>query len=252
MNLPTQLALVAVPEPDTQNRFSSTKGSGPEAIYRLQDPASNAVWGFVAVDNSQRGPGLGGIRLATNLSQLEVQRLARSMTLKNAAAGLPYGGGKSGLIVDPCLLADSPQPRAALFDLFAEALYPLQTYITAPDMGTNEQDIQRIYEFNSKKLHTTEHQRGGAGRPPAQGGIPIDEWGLTAHGLVSAVRSLGPLLGDFSIDGANVVVQGYGNVGAPTADKLSRLGAKVVVTTFRVHVQVGRMAGLCRGPAHIK
>ena len=228
MKLPAQLILVAVPEPDQQNRFSAAKGSGPEAIYKLQDPERNTVWGFVVVDNTQRGPGLGGIRLAPDLSQLEVQRLARSMTLKNAAAGLPYGGGKSGLIVDPSLLADEPQVRANLFDLFAEALYPLHTYIAAPDMGTNEQDIQRIYEFNCKQSNSTEHQRGGAGRPPANGGIPIDEWGLTAHGLVSAVVSLEHLLPNFKIEGAKVVIQGYGNVGAPTANKLSRRGSKVI------------------------
>jgi len=243
MKLPAQLTLVAFPESDQQNRFSTTKGSGPEAIYRLQDPARDTVWGFVVVDNTQRGPGLGGIRLAPDLSQLEVQRLARSMTLKNAAAGLPYGGGKSGLIVDPSLLADAPHARAALFDLFAEALYPLPTYISAPDMGTNEQDIQRIYEFNYKQSNSTEHQRGGAGRPPAKGGIPIDEWGLTAHGLVSAAVSLEHLLPDFSIDGATVVIQGYGNVGAPTANKLSRRGAKVVGASD-IHAGLWRPQGL--------
>lgn len=73
---------------------------GPAKVLYLHDShcGLNAV---VVVDNVARGPALGGIRMVPDVTLYEIFRLARAMTLKNAAAGLPHGGGKAGIMADP-------------------------------------------------------------------------------------------------------------------------------------------------------
>lgn len=241
--LPNQFVLEILPEKSTSGRFSECDEFPPEQRIRLNDPKTGRTWGFVVVDNTLRGPGLGGIRMASDLTLLEVSRLARAMTLKNSVACLPFGGGKSGLVVDPLYFQAQPNLKRDLIGLFAEALFKINTYIPAPDMGTNETDIQQIYESFSEKLGTENHLRGGAGRPPEKGGIPIDEWGLTAHGLFAAAKTLEQQEGGFPIKNARVVIQGYGNVGSWTATKLHRAGA-VIVGASDIHAALWNPKGL--------
>ena len=224
-------------------RFSSYDEYAPEQRIRLSDQATGQIWGFVVVDNTVRGPGLGGIRMASDLTLLEVSRLARAMTLKNSAACLPLGGGKSGLTIDPVIFQAHPHLKRKLINLFADALFKIDAYISAPDMGTNEIDVQQIYENFSKKLGTFNHMRGGAGRPPEKGGIPIDDWGLTAHGLFTAAKTMECLEGGFPIKNARVVIQGYGNVGSWTATKLHCAGA-VIVGASDIHSALWNPNGL--------
>jgi glutamate dehydrogenase (NAD(P)+) len=226
--LPQKLVLDPCDPTDETDRFPSNNDSAPEQLIRVVDPATGDVWGFVVVDDSRRGPGLGGIRMAVDVTLGEVRRLARAMTLKNSAANLPFGGGKAGIVCDPVMMSLNPGMKRDLIGIFAEALFPIEQYIPAPDMGTNETDIQQIYEYYSKRLGTHQHMRGGASRPPDKGGIPIDEWGLTSHSLFAAVRTVEELEPDFKLAGASVVIQGYGNVGSVTASKLSDVG--VVIT----------------------
>jgi len=207
------------------------------------DPADGDIWGFVVVDDTRRGPGLGGIRMAPDVTLGEVRRLARAMTLKNSAANLPFGGGKAGIVCDPVMMALNPGMKRDLIGLFAEALFFVEQYIPAPDMGTNETDIQQIYEYFSGQLGTRQHMRGGASRPPDKGGIPIDEWGLTAHSLFAAVRTVEELEPDFKLKGAQVVIQGYGNVGSVTASKLSDVGA-VITGASDIHGALWHPEGL--------
>jgi glutamate dehydrogenase/leucine dehydrogenase len=165
------------------------------------------------------------------------------MTLKNSAANLPFGGGKAGIVCDPVLMAHNPGMKRDLIGLFAEALFIVDNYIPAPDMGTNETDIQQIYEYFSERLGTPQHMRGGASRPPDKGGIPIDEWGLTAHSLFAAIRTVEELEPDFKLNGTQVVIQGYGNVGSVTASKLSEVGA-VITGASDVHGALWHPQGL--------
>ena len=228
LDLPNQFDLEILSEKLTSGRFSVDDENSPEQRICLKDPKTGKTWGFVVIDNTRRGPGLGGIRMAPGVTLMEVSRLARAMTLKNSAACLPFGGGKSGLNVDPLVFLAEPNLKRDLIGLFAEALFKIKTYIPAPDMGTNEDDIQQIYEYFSEKLGTENHTRGGAGRPPDKGGIPIDEWGLTAHGLFAAAKAMEQQVGGFPINNARVVIQGYGNVGSCTATKLHQAGALIV------------------------
>jgi glutamate dehydrogenase (NAD(P)+) len=229
LRLPDSFALEALSDKiSLPERFSSSDENKPEQKIRLSDPETGQIWGFVVVDNTVRGPGLGGIRMAPDVTLLEVSRLARAMTLKNSAACLPFGGGKSGLTVDPVIFQTHPHLKRKLIHLFADALYKIDGYISAPDMGTNETDVQQIYELFSEKHGTSLHMKGGAGRPPEKGGIPIDDWGLTAHGLFSAAETMQTLDGGFPIKNARVVIQGYGNVGSVIATKLHHAGAIIV------------------------
>ena len=246
VNIPKHLEAEIIPTTDSAMRFNSKSDSQSEQKIRFVDSSNGSVWGFLVVDDTRRGPGVGGIRIAQDLNIEEMARLARAMTLKNSAACLPFGGGKAGLVFNPALLIEEPKLKSDLIALFAEALYPFDNYISAPDMGTNEHDIQHIYEFNSKMLGTSSHTRGGIGRDTNRGGIPIDDWGLTAHGLVAAINTLEDMDSGINIKGANVIIQGYGNVGAPTASKLNAKGA-VIVGASDINVGLWNPEGLHTG-----
>ena len=243
IQLPKKLTLETCDAKDETNRFQSSDDSTAEQLIRIVDPSKGNVWGFVVVDDTRRGPGLGGIRMASDVTLGEVRRLARAMTLKNSAANLPFGGGKAAIVCDPVIMALNPGMKRDLIGVFAEALFSVDQYIPAPDMGTNEADIQQIYEHYSERLGTPQHMRGGASRPPDKGGIPIDEWGLTAHSLFAAIRTVEELEPDFNVQGAQVVIQGYGNVGSVTASKLSEVGA-VITGASDIHGALWHPLGL--------
>lgn len=227
--LPQRLVAEAVRGDAIEQRFKIARNEfGPECIYRIHDPSDNSTWGFVAVDNLVRGRGLGGLRLAPDINVDEVYGLAAAMTMKSAAAMLPLGGAKSGLRVEPRYFVDKPEEKRALISLLAEALWEIPEYIPGPDMGTSETDMQTIYEVFAQKNGAAHHGRGGVGRPPQQGGFPLDEWALTAHGLVAAAVATEKHLPDFRIKDSGVVIQGFGNVGAPVAEKLAALGARII------------------------
>jgi len=227
--MPSRLVAEAVKGEAIEQRFKIARNEfGPECIYRIHDPADDATWGFVAVDNLVRGRGLGGVRLAPDVTVDEVYGLAAAMTMKSSAAMLPLGGAKSGLRVEPRYFADKPDEKRALVAMFAEALWGIPDYIPGPDMGTNETDMQTIYEVFAQKNGAANHGRGGVGRPPAKGGFPLDEWAITAHGLFAAAIASEKHIPDFRIKDSSVVIQGFGNVGAPIAEKLASLGARIV------------------------
>jgi glutamate dehydrogenase (NAD(P)+) len=256
--LPKQLVPDLCDHRDESDRFLASDNRTPEQLIHVVDPATGDIWGFVVVDDTRRGPGLGGIRMAPDVTLGEVRRLARAMTLKNSAANLPFGGGKAGIVCDPVMMALNPGMKRDLIGLFAEALFSVDQYIPAPDMGTDETDIQQIYEYFSEQLGTHQHMRGGASRPLDKGGIPIDEWGLTAHSLFAAVRTVEELEPDFKLKGAQVVIQGYGNVGSVTASKLSDVGA-VITGASDIHgalwhpqgLDVGELNSIRREPGGI-
>ncbi|MBI5428547.1 MAG: Glu/Leu/Phe/Val dehydrogenase [Nitrospinae bacterium] len=227
LKLPKKLTIEILDAGKPEGRFSETDDNGPEQIVRVLDPENVRSWGYVVVDNTRRGPGLGGIRLADDISVDEVKRLARAMTLKNSASCLPFGGGKSGLAADPRVLKSDPALKADLVALFAEALFPLTQYVPAPDMGIDENDVQLIHDVFSRLRQPGMQRRSAAGRPVQNGGIPIDQWGLTAHGLMAAAVALESRFPDFRIKNARTVIQGYGSVGSWTAVKLHAAGATI-------------------------
>jgi glutamate dehydrogenase (NAD(P)+) len=226
--LPRSLRAVSLPEKNQGDRFSTASELVAKGSYKIIDPDNQSTWGYISIDNTQRGPGLGGVRMVQNLSLNEIKRLARVMTLKNSAACLPYGGAKAGIILKSSELVENSLYRSECIEKLADCLFELPIYAPAPDMGTSEKDIQIIHNNHSRKLGAEKHSQGGAGRPQVNGGVPIDDWELTAHGLFSAAKALESIDERLNLSGAKFVVQGFGNVGAPTAIKLQELGAILV------------------------
>ncbi len=187
---------------------------GPEKILYLYEPRTQ-MKAVVVVDNVAAGPSIGGVRMAPDVTTDEVRRLARAMTYKNSMAGLPHGGGKSGIMADPKIVNKEQVIRT-----FARGIKNLLEYIPGPDMGTDESSMAYIYDETSRAV----------GLPLELGGIPLDEVGATGYGLAvcaDVAKDYIPL----DLDGARLTIEGFGNVGKPTARYLSERGVKLVAAS---------------------
>jgi glutamate dehydrogenase (NAD(P)+) len=196
-----------------EDAFRFADELGPAKIVHVHEPGLG-LRGTLVVDNVAAGPAIGGLRMAPDVSTEECFRLARAMTLKNAAAGLPHGGGKSVLYGDPRL----PRERKErLVRAMACALEGVREYIFGPDMGTDETCMGWV-----------ESEIGRAvGLPRELGGIPLDELGATGFGLAHACEVAAADRG-LALPGARVVVQGFGSVGLHAARFLAGKGAVLV------------------------
>ena len=152
--------------------------------------------------------------MAPDVSTAECCRLARAMTLKNAAAGLPHGGGKAVLYGDPKM---PKERKEVLIRALAKALRNEDSYIFAPDMGTDEECMAWVRDEIGRVVAL----------PREIGGIPLDEIGATGFGL-SQVAEVALEYCDFELRGARVVVQGFGAVGRHAARFLTARGALLV------------------------
>ena len=189
---------------------------GPLKVVHIYRP-SVGLKAVVAVDNVACGPAIGGVRMAADVSTEEAFRLARAMTLKNAAAGLAHGGGKSVIYGDPKMsLAD----KERLIRAFASAITDLTEYIPGPDMGTDELAMGWVQDEIGRSV----------GRPREIGGIPLDEIGATGFGLTAAIDVAAREIG-LDLKGARVVVQGFGSVGRHAARFLAEKGAVLVAAS---------------------
>jgi glutamate dehydrogenase/leucine dehydrogenase len=189
---------------------------GPKKVVHIYEPASS-LRAIVVVDSTARGPAMGGIRMAPDVTTSEVFRLARGMSLKTAAADLRLGGGKSGIIADP---HQPEEVRERIFRTFARAVRHITEYIPGPDMGTNEATIGYIRDEIGR----------GACPPRSMGGIPLDEIGATSWGVVEAAEVAAPHVG-LKLEGARVAIEGFGNVGRMAAKFFEERGAVVVAAS---------------------
>jgi len=196
-----------------ENIFDFADSLGPIKIVHIYDPKHD-LKAVVAIDNVARGPSIGGIRMAPDVSAEEAFRLARAMTLKNSAANLPHGGGKSVIFGDPKVAATKKED---VIRAFARAIRDLVVYIPGPDMGTDERCMAWIKDEIGRAV----------GLPPEIGGIPLDEIGATGLGLKASVEAALPHC-DFKLQGARVAVQGFGSVGKHAARFLGEKGAILV------------------------
>jgi glutamate dehydrogenase/leucine dehydrogenase len=185
---------------------------GPETVCFFRLPIG--AEGIVVVDNLTLGSAIGGVRLAPSVTATEVARLARAMTIKNAVAGLPHGGGKAGIRASGAL---SIVDKERVVRAFAQAIRDLCGYIPGPDMGTNETAMAWIHDEIGRAV----------GLPSVIGGIPLDEIGATGYGVAECASAL-ELAGRLSLVGARVAVQGFGAVGRHAAMQLQTRGARVV------------------------
>lgn len=189
---------------------------GPVRISHLYDPEI-PFHAFVVIDNTARGPSLGGVRITHDVTPEEVARLARTMTFKSAAAGLYLGGGKSGIVADP------QHPRIEeIVRRFARMIARMDDYIPAPDMGSNETMMAWIKEEIGRV----------AGLPEELGGLPLDKLGATGYGLSVCAEVACQQIG-LPLNGARIAIQGFGNVGSAAARFLADQGAVLVALSDR-------------------
>ena len=198
------MTLIELPEVDA---------FGPEQVLVVND-AATGLTGYVVIDNLAAGPAIGGVRMAADISVVEVARLARAMTLKNAMAGLPHGGAKGGIVGDPTMPRDV---KIALVRAFGARIRDVSGYIPGPDMGLDEGLMAHLRDACGRAV----------GLPTVLGGIPLDVLGATGFGLAVSAE-VAAERGVIDLDGARVVVQGFGSVGQHTARFLAERGAVLV------------------------
>jgi glutamate dehydrogenase/leucine dehydrogenase len=189
---------------------------GPEKVILITEP-DVGLRAILVVDNTAAGPAIGGIRMAPDVTVDEVFRLARAMTFKNSAAGLRHGGGKAGIIGDP----DMPQSdKERLVRAFGVAIRAIVDYIPGPDMGIDEACMAYLHDEIGRVV----------GLPKVMGGIPLDSLGATGFGLAIAAE-VAEELEYVALDGARVVIQGFGAVGTHAARFLAQRGAMIVAVS---------------------
>jgi len=182
--------------------------------------------GYRVQHNLSRGPGKGGIRFHPAVTLNEVMALAGWMTVKNAAVGLPFGGAKGGIRVDPSSVSKGELQRITRrFTSEIGIIIGPDRDIPAPDVGTNEMTMAVM-------MDTFSMNRGGTatgvvtGKPIALGGS-LGRKEATGRGVFITAREAGRHL-KLPIEGARVVVQGFGNVGGIGARLFHEAGAKVI------------------------
>ncbi|MFY9457757.1 MAG: Glu/Leu/Phe/Val dehydrogenase [Candidatus Spechtbacterales bacterium] len=207
---------------------------GPEYQVEVND-AKTGMRGFLVIDNTALGPGKGGIRMTPNITMEEVFALARTMTWKNALAGLPFGGAKGGIAFDP--RGKSKEEKKKIVQAYSRAIKPFapKYYIAAPDINTGEEEMQWFVEANGNWRSATGKPASlcmlvfGKGGAQEHCGIP-HEFGSTGFGVAHATKIAADHAG-IDIKGATVAIQGFGNVGEFTAKYLIEMGANVVATS---------------------
>ncbi|HEX6900853.1 MAG TPA: Glu/Leu/Phe/Val dehydrogenase dimerization domain-containing protein [Thermoanaerobaculia bacterium] len=172
---------------------------------------------IIAVHSTTLGPGLGGVRMwpykSTEEAFVDALRLSRGMTYKAAAAGLHLGGGKAVIIGDS--KKDKSEELFRAFGRYVESLGGL--YITAEDVGTAMEDME-IIQHETRWVTGVSPELGGGGDPS-----PVTAFG-TLQGIKAAVQFK---LGEDSLKGRSVAIQGLGSVGGYLAGYLRDEGAKV-------------------------
>jgi glutamate dehydrogenase (NAD(P)+) len=199
-----------------ENEFRFDDEFGPARIIHVHR-AATPLKAIVVIDNTACGTAIGGVRMAPDVSTQECFRLARAMTWKNAAAGLPHGGGKSVIFGDPRM---PMRQKEQVIRAFANALRDIADYVPGPDMGTDELCMGWIKDETGRAV----------GLPTALGGIPLDQIGATGFGLAACVDVARGFIG-LELKGARVAVQGFGAVGKHAARFLAEKGAVLVAAS---------------------
>jgi len=182
--------------------------------------------GYRVQHNIARGPAKGGIRYHPNVSLDEVKALASWMTWKCATVGIPYGGGKGGVICDPKRMSKDELER--LTRRYAFEIAPIigpDRDIPAPDVYTDEQTMAWIMDTISMVRGHTE-LGVVTGKPISLGGS-LGRNEATARGCLYALREACNVKG-MSLEGSRVAVHGFGNAGANIARLVAADGARVV------------------------
>ncbi len=191
---------------------------GHEEVVFFQDK-SCGLKAIVGIHDTTLGPALGGTRLWPYASEedalIDVLRLSRGMTYKNAISGLNLGGGKAVIIADP------KNKSEALFRSFGRFIESLNgRYITAEDVNTNVEDIEHIFT-ETNYVTGVAQTNGGSGNPSP----------YTALGVFRGIEaSVTKAFGSRSLKGKTIAIQGVGSVGFELSKLLTEAGASITFT----------------------
>ncbi|HEX3327197.1 MAG TPA: Glu/Leu/Phe/Val dehydrogenase [Actinomycetota bacterium] len=197
--------------------------------FRMDDGSTRVYQGYRVHHNVTRGPAKGGIRYHPSVDLDEVKALAMWMTWKCAIAGLPFGGAKGGVTVDP-----REHSRAEIERMtrrYASEILPFigpERDIPAPDMNTDEEIMSWIMDtYSMNQGYSTPGVV--TGKPVSIGGSR-GRTGATSRGVMYTIFSTLKALG-LSIDEISVAIQGYGKVGGFAAQLLHDAGCRVVAVS---------------------
>ncbi len=192
----------------------------------LDDGSVAHFEGYRVHHNTSRGPGKGGVRFHQDVNLSEVMALSAWMTIKNAAVGLPYGGAKGGIRVDPRTLSSGELERLTRrYTTEIGLLIGPDKDIPAPDVNTNPQVMAWMMDTYSMNMGRTS-TGVVTGKPVALGGS-LGRSDATGRGVFVTASEAMQRRG-LRLEGARVAVQGFGNVGSTAARIFSDHGAKVV------------------------
>ena len=199
--------------------FDLLSTAGHEQVVFCHNPDAG-LRAIIALHNTTLGPALGGVRMRPYADEAEaladVLRLSRTMTYKNAMAGLNVGGGKAVIIGDP--KRDKTEVLFRAFGRYVDALGG--RYITAEDMGTDVTDMEHIY-LESAFVTGVHQAHGGSGDPAP----------FTAYGALQAIRATSARrLGHEDLSRLRITVQGLGHIGMELVKLLRDHGATLLVS----------------------
>jgi len=203
---------------------------GPEYVITVHD-SYVGMEGFLLIDNTALGPGKGGIRMTPDVSAEEVFRLARTMTWKNALAGIPFGGAKAGIVWK----GGSEDRKKEFVQAFARKikLFTPRLYIAGPDVNTGEREMEWFVEATGNWRSATGKPANLCmkifGRPGEKCGIP-HEFGSTGFGVAHAAAVTAKFIG-LDLKNARVAIEGFGNVGSFAFQHLHQMGARIVAVS---------------------
>ena len=193
---------------------------------RLDNGQITHFEGYRVHHNTSRGPGKGGVRYHQDVTLSEVMALAGWMTIKNAVVNVPFGGAKGGVRVDPRQLSMSElEGLTRRYTSEISSMIGPDKDIPAPDMNTNAQVMAWMMDTYSMGEGRTV-TGVVTGKPVSLGGS-LGRQDATGRGVFVTAREAARKLG-VAIDGARVIVQGFGNVGEASARMFAQAGARVV------------------------
>jgi glutamate dehydrogenase (NAD(P)+) len=221
--------LLDIPD-SARDRLKLPKRSLTVAMpVRRDDGSVTTFMGYRVQHHLTLGPTKGGIRFHPDVTLGEVAALAMWMSWKCALTGLPYGGAKGGVCVNPRELSTTELER--LTRRYTQELIPFigpQIDIPAPDMGTNEQTMAWIMDtYSLQSGHCV--PAVVTGKPVGLGGS-LGRREATGRGVAYLVSRAMDTLG-IAASGATAVVQGYGNVGSIAASTMARQGIKILAVS---------------------
>ncbi len=193
---------------------------------KMDDGSLKIFKGYRSLHNDAIGPGKGGIRFHPDVNADEVKALSVWMTFKCGVMGVPYGGGKGGVTVDPLELSQGELERLARG--YVQGLYQYlgeKIDIPAPDVGSNGQVMAWMMD-EYIKITGESHMGSFTGKPVSWGGSKGRNE-ATGFG-VSVITREAAKKARIDITRSTVAVQGFGNVGRYTVKNVERQGAKII------------------------